>query len=166
MATPSRHEGGLHVDGNLTMKTIGLPAGGVVNTHVSENAGLDATKLKHQYEITQAQGSGDNVAAETQVRHLVYGTTGEVIAFEGGSIVAGLGTYEVTIDLLKNGTTVLTTPVVLTTNETAMEVVSSVIGTTPLVANDVLEVDISITGTTGTAAQGVFSRLVVREDPA
>ncbi len=164
MATPTRHEGDYHVNGHLTAKTMDLPAGTINNADVEPSAGIDASKLEHQYEKQLAQESGTNSAAESRVIHTVYGTTGQIIAFKGGAIAIA-GSAAVSIDLKKNGTTILSSTIDITTAHTAREIVSGTVGTTALAADDVLEVIIG-TPTDATNMQGVFCEVTLREDAA
>ncbi|HPP29036.1 MAG TPA: hypothetical protein PLV57_21225, partial [Phycisphaerae bacterium] len=71
----------------------------------------------------------------------------------------------VAVDLKKNGTTVLSSPISLGTAVTSRSLTTGTIGTAAVVADDVLEVSIEYTaGTQGTAAKGVFAFLDVWED--
>ena len=163
MTTPSRFEGDAYFTGSVSAKEVVLSPGSVTNAKVGAGAGIVATKLEHQYEKGYAQESDTVSTDEARPIHAVYGATGTVIAFQVGSIVPPNGAgAEVTVDLLKNGTTILTSAVVLTTSHTARQVVAGVIGTTALVVGDVLEIDI-VAGTAGTAAKGVFASLIHRE---
>ena len=112
MATPSRQEGDLHVNGHLTSKTAALPAGTLTDDMVNASAGLSVTKMRHQYTKKYADESATAASDQSRVLHIVHGTTGEVLAFKAGAIVANTGgTAKVDIDLEKNGTTILTTTI-------------------------------------------------------
>ena len=164
MATPTRLQGDVHVDGNLTMKTTALPAGTLTNAMVNASAGIKATKLQHQYEKSYSNESATEITAGEFVLHAVHGTTGEVLAFKGGSVVAAVGTDDWKLDIHKNGTTILTTAITLNSSITAFEIVSGVVGTTALVSGDVLEAIISETAGGGTAPKGLFVEVVLKED--
>lgn len=159
----SRHEGDLHITGNLSAKTVQLPAGTVDNADIEAAAGIDASKLEHRHQITAAQPK-TTAADETRVIHVVYGATGTVLAFRAGSIVANIGDSTVTVDLKKNGSSILTAPITLDSGDSAYAKVAGTIDTPGLVAGDVLEVVIDATVGTGTLATGVFCELVLNED--
>jgi len=164
MATPSRIEGDVHVNGNLTSKTAALPSGTVTNAMVNSSAAIGAEKLQHQYEKLFADPEATTIVDKNIVLHAVYGTTGEVIAFKAGAIVAPVGVAVVDIDLHKNGTTILTTNITLNSSVTAYELASAVIGTTALAVGDVLEAVINETAGAGTAPTGVFVEVILKED--
>jgi hypothetical protein len=164
MATPSRHEGDLHVNGHLTMRTGALPAGTVTDAMVNASAGIGVEKQEHQYEKSYADESGTTVTAKEFVLHIVHGTSGEVLAFKGGNVVAPQTTEVWEIDLHKNGTTILDTNIVLNSSATSYEIISGIVGTTALVTGDVLEAIISETTGTGTAPAGVFVEVILKED--
>lgn len=164
MATPSKITGDMHVDGNLTMKTGSLPAGTLTNAMVNASAAIGVEKQQHQYEKSYAQESATAAADESRTLHVVHGTTGEVLAFKGGAVVACIGAAVVAINLEKNGTTILTTAITLNSSVTAFEIASGVVGTTALVAGDVLEAVIDETTGGGTAPKGVFVEVVLKED--
>ena len=82
MGTPSRHEGDLHINGHLTMKTGALPAGTLTDAMVNASAALGVEKMEHQYEKSWSNESATEITAVSQPLHIVHGTTGEVIAFD------------------------------------------------------------------------------------
>ncbi len=86
MATPSRQEGDLHVNGHLTSKTAALPAGTLTDDMVNASAGLSVTKMRHQYTKKYADESATAASDQSRVLHIVHGTTGEVLAFKAGAM--------------------------------------------------------------------------------
>jgi len=161
----SRQDGDLFVVGDLGARTMSIPSGTVDNDDVQAAAGISATKVEHQFTKSYSQESATGAADEARVLHGVQGATGSIVAFEVGSVVANIGVAVVAIDLLKNGTTVLSSAVQLTSSHTAYEVVAATVGTTSLVDGDVLEAGIDGTAGGGTLAKGVFVNLIIREDP-
>ncbi len=142
---------------------VALPSSSVGNGEIEASAGILASKLEHHHSIT---GNQPNSAAttETRVIHSVYGATGDVIAFEAGSIVAATGNATVTLDLKKNGTTILAAVVTLDSANTAYIVEAGSIDTAPVVDGDVLEVVIVATVGTGALPTGLFYNLRLNED--
>lgn len=146
-----------------SFSSISLPSGAVGNSSIATAAGIEAEKLEHHHSVT---GNQPNTAAttETRVIHSVYGTTGDVLAFEAGSIVAATGNATVTLDLKKNGTTILTSVVTLDSANTAYIVEAGSIDTAPVVDGDVLSVVIVATVGTGALPTGLFYNLRLNED--
>lgn len=155
----------LHVEGALSAKTMAIPAGTVDNADVASDADIDATKLEHQYEPVFSQVHGSAATAERRVIHKVHGATGTLVSFECGVIVACIGNAEITIDLYKNGSTILTAPTVLDSGNTAFTEESAAgFSSTALVQDDVLEVVVTVDAGTGTLGQGLYCLPVIRED--
>jgi hypothetical protein len=155
----------VYVNGALTSKTFTPPAGSVSNSHVAASADIDATKLEHQHVRSYAQEGSTLAATERRVLHVVRGATGTVVEFLATLRVAAIGDSTVTVNLLKNGTTILTANISLDSGDAAYSI-SSAAGytSTSLVQGDVLEVSITATAGTGTLPKGITAELVVRED--
>jgi len=162
----SRIEGNVHVTGGLSAGSMTLPAGSVDNAKVSSGADIDASKLEHQHQITMAQENGAAAAAETRVVHVVYGTAGSLIAVQAGCETACVGDSTIDVDVHKNGSSILTAAIELSSSEDDYELVDGVIDSATLAADDVIEVVISVTAGTGTLGEGVFCNLVIREGAA
>jgi len=160
----SQIRGDVHVEGSLTATTLGIPAGSVTNAGVAAAAGLSGSKLQHQYEKVYAQESGTAASDEARVVHVVQGATGTIEAFEAGSVVAAIGDDTCAVELLKNGTTVLSAAISLDSTSVAYIAEAGTVGTSAVVDGDVLEVSIDATHGTGTLAKGIFTCVKVRED--
>lgn len=162
----SRIESDVYVNGNINALTMTVPNGTITDAMVNAGADISATKLEHRHQITYAQESATSAADESKVVHTCYGATGTIIAFKAGSVVAALGDDTCTVNLKKNGTSVLTptTGISLTSAATAYIVSAGTVGTAGIVAGDVLEVTIDATHGTGTLAKGVFATVVISED--
>lgn len=155
--------GNTYIDGNLSAKTFTPPAGSITNNAIAAATGIDATKLDHQYQKIHGQARGAINFAERKVLHVVHGATAEVVTFKCGNTVATTAGSSTTIDLLKNGTTILTATTVLNETNTAytMEAAAG-FTSTALVQGDVLEVNVTVSG--GAPGNGLFCLLTVRED--
>lgn len=162
----SRLAGDYFIDGQLSSKTLLVPAGSVDDEAVAPGAGVDPTKLGHQHQPAYSQPTASAAAAEQKVVHLVRGATGVVESFTCGACVANIGAAVVHFDLLKNGATILTATVDLTSAQAAYTgtLQPGAYTATSLVAGDVLEVKVTVAAGGGTLAKGVFASLVVRED--
>jgi hypothetical protein len=165
MADTSRLEGNYYIAGNLSAQSMTIPDLVIGNSQIAAGAAIDPLKLRHQHRHTYAQ---PNTAAtsETKVLHVVYGVTGSVVRFEAGSIVKAVGNSTVTVDLKKNGTTVLSAPITLDNTSANRGVQSATISVPALADNDVLEVTTVATIGTGTLPTGVYASLTVHEDAA
>jgi hypothetical protein len=149
--------------GTVTMRSVVLPDGCITNAKVVAGAGIVAEKLEHQHRKTFAQPN-TTAAAETRAVHLVYGATGNIVAFEAGSIAACTGNATITVDLKKNGTSILTAPVTLDSANTARVAEAASVATPELADGDLLEVVVAVNAGTGALGTGVFAELVVHED--
>ncbi len=87
------------------------------------------------------------------------------MSFKAGSIVVCLTPATVTLDLKKNGVSILTAVITLDAANTPYVVEAAAIATATLVAGDVLTVVIDETAGGGTVATGVFCELEIDEDP-
>ena len=147
MAEPSRHVGEQHFRDAVTfMDTTTLPAGCVTNAMVNAAAAIAATKLEHQHAITIAQESDQTATAEKRPVHSVYGATGTIVSFEAGCVTLCTSTSTVSVDLLKNGTSVLSSVISLDSADTARSPSTGTVSTTTLADGDLLEVQISPLG--------------------
>lgn len=156
--------GDLNVRGNISSQTLTIPNVTVTDAMVAAAADIAATKLEHQYEKEYAQESATAAADESRVIHVVHGTTATLISFKVGSVAVAVGNSTVTVDLKKNGTTMLTGVITLDTANTVRVVEEASLSVTAMVAGDVLEVVIDATIGTGTLPKGVFCEAVIRED--
>lgn len=157
-------QGDLFVNGNLRAISAQLPTSAVTNASVVAGAGIDATKLQHQHNKTFSQ---PNTAAttETKVIHVAYGA-GTVIAFRAGSIAIAVGGATVTLDLKKNGTTVLSAVITLDTGNVARVAEAGTVSVTAYAAGDVFEVVATATAGGGTLPTGLFAHAVFNENPS
>ncbi|GAH41302.1 unnamed protein product [marine sediment metagenome] len=167
MANPTRIEGDVFVAGNVRAVSMTIPAGAVGAEAVAPGADLPATKLRHEHRRTYAQESATEVADEARVVHVVRGVAAEAVAFVAGVVVPATVDDTATVDLLKNGVSILTAPISLSVAQAAYEVVAGAIATAALVAEDVLEVVIAGTHAAGVLPKGVFaSRSVQMSSPS
>jgi hypothetical protein len=166
MATVQTTDGDVQIRGNLRCTTINLPALSVGDGNVNGSDPITAPKLQHQYTRTVAQLNGTAATAERRVLHVAYGATGTVVAFRAGLTVAAVGDATVTVDLYKNGVSILSATISLTSATAVNAKVAGALSGTSYVTGDVFEAVIAVSAGTGTLPQGVFTDLVVREDAA
>jgi hypothetical protein len=79
------------------------------------------------------------------------------VGFKAGSVTACVGAATITVDLKKNGVSVLTATIVLDNANTARVVEAATITTTAAVAGDVFEVSVAVAAGGGTIGSGVFA---------
>lgn len=142
-----------------------FPDGGVTNAKVSASAAISASKLQHQHRVKFDQPN-TSATSETRVIYRCYGATGTIKEFAAGSIAIAAGAATVTLDLKKNGTSVLSGVITLDTGNTARVAELASLSGTSLAAGDVLEVVTVATAGGGTLPTGVFASLTVEEDAA
>ena len=153
-------EGDLLVRGRVVPESLTLPSGSVVSDSVQAGANLNADKLEQREYVSHAQ---PNSAATTETRTLFVarraGTVNEVIA---GSIAKAIGDSTVTVDVKKNGTTILSSVITLDNANTArVAEVGTLSGSGAFVADDWFEVVITATVGTGTLPTGVFAQMEI-----
>ena len=152
--------------GLVKFAALVIPNGSVTDAMVAALAGIAATKLQHVHRQEYAQGSASNAAAATQVIHVVLGSTATVVTIKAGAVVPAVGAATATINLYKNGSTILSSSITLNSSQSARQLVSGTIASAGLVAGDVLEVVITATAGGGTLAQGLFVTVDIFEDAA
>ena len=164
----SKIEGDLVVAGALTPKSMNVPAGSVTNAAIKAAAGISASKLEHQQQPRYSQESDTTAAAEDHVLHTVYGATGTVVAFAAGCVVACTGNAVVTVDLHKNGSSMLISAIEIDNGDAAYDVVAGTVDPAKedVVVDDVLEVVVTVNAGTGALGKGVFAYAAIEEDTA
>lgn len=150
--------------GNLRAGSMTAANNSVRDAQVAAGADVGADKLVHRHQCPFDQ---PNTAAtsETRVIHRCYGATGTIRGFHAGSIVAATGNSTVTVDLRKNGTTVLSAVITLDNANTARVAEAGSVSVTTLVQGDVLEVVTVATVGTGTLPTGLFAFATVDNLP-
>ncbi len=173
MAQAGYIDGDLTVNGTVYGKGFApgpSPLALITDALISATAAIATTKMRHRSIITLPfnANSGATAAAVIVPAHAVYGATGSIVAYGVGSVAIAVGAATVVLDLLKNGSSILTGTITLDSANTA-RVIEAAPGftSTNLVVGDLLEAKIvSATAGGGTIPVGAFFRLVVDEDPA
>jgi hypothetical protein len=168
-----RLEGSKFFAGPVTFGySVQLPTGvraSVGDGEVKEGAKISASKLRRRLHLRMRQG---NVAAvaETGVLHTGYGVDGEVKAIRVSVINKATGDSTVTIDIKKNGVTILTGTITIDLNNpnanygTKLGSVVVAPGNS-YVANDVFTYHITVAAGTGTLPTGLSVEMIADEDP-
>lgn len=154
----------LYVSGNLAAKSFTPPSSSITDAAIVGSAGVQASKLQHQYEIIYNQASGVNAATETRTIHVVKGATATLLEFAAGAVTVLTGNDTCTFDCKKNGTTILSSVISLASTDTNRVIKTGTLSVTTAVAGDWFEVIVTATHNTGTLPQGIAARLTLRED--
>lgn len=171
MPTPSRIEGDLFVNGNISAVTQTIPSGAVTNASIAAAAGISASKQEHRFCSKHAEGSDAAAASRTVFLAGIIGVNATVVNFKCGLHTlmtnAGPDDYQVVFDLQKqDGTSLLSAPVTMnkSTNYSAKTLINGVISGGALVAGNNIYVVITATGATGTQGKGAFAQVEWNED--
>lgn len=162
----------LYVSGNVACKTFSPPAACIGNAAVQTpspaSGGIGTQKLIHRWQDIYAQGSSSTTAAADQkVVRAIRGGTGTILDFKAGCVVPCTGNATITVDLWKNGVSILSATITLNNSQSARQLVQAAgFTSTSLVATDVLEVKVTVNAGTGTLGQGLFAVVALDEDPA
>ena len=140
--------------------SVSLPAGMLYNSHIATLAAIDAEKVVQQRSIVVATSG----TVATFRRAVLRATgAGEVVGFSAGSRVVCIGDSTVTVDLLKNGTTMLSSVITLDSSNVAYTGEDGTVSVASFVADDILEINVVATVGTGTLAVDFFTHLVINE---
>ena len=153
----------LHIRGILSCDTLTIPAGTVLNAAVGNAAALAIAKQLHLHNVTYGQ-SGTMVAVTIPI-HCSYGATGTIKAVKAGSIALCTGNAVATADVKINGTSCLTGVITLDSTNTARIAEAGTIDTAAddLIADDLVEVVVTVNAGTGALGTGLFVTVTIEE---
>lgn len=155
-------EGDVLVRGAFIPESFTAPAQSVSSDSIKTGANLDADKMESRIFSSHAQ---PNTAATTETRSLfVARRAGTVKSVVAGSIAAAIGDSTVTVDVKKNGTTILSAVITLDNANTARVGESGTVNVSAFVAGDWFEVVITATVGSGTLPTGVFVSMELDQD--
>lgn len=168
LSQPMVIPGSVVITGTLSPTTITLPAGCIADTNVATPAGgaagISTAKLNCRTHVRYNQPEGTSVVTESRIVWITHGTSGAFVSFTAQDKVASSGGDTVTINVLKNGTSILSGGTAVTVTGTTA--VTGTITTTSTAAADYVEFVITATHTSGTLGQGLVADLVVDETPS
>jgi hypothetical protein len=164
MSGVARFPYGASFDGPITANSFNLPAGSITNALIASDAGLDADKLEHRQVARHAPGG--TAASGTFPLATVYGATARRVSARAGSIAIAVGSATVTVDIKKNGTSILTggTPVTFNSSNVARTMVDLAVTTTTAAVGDFFEAVLVATASGGTIPTGFIVELQFDED--
>lgn len=143
---------------------VSLPAGSIGDTQASAASPFGVTKTNKQYNAGWSQVSGGAATSATQQFYTAK-AAGVVAQVMVGSVAIAAGAATVTVDVKKNGTTILSGVVTLNNANTAYVPVAGSVSVTAYVANDTFTVTTVATAGGGTLPQGVFCQVTFQEAP-
>lgn len=158
-------DGDLYVSGNLRVDSLTLPYNCVGDQQISASAGLIAyNKTQKQRACKYSQKYGTAVASERNGIHIGLGS-GTITGFFAALAVPCAGAATVTVDLLKNGTTVLSGVITFNSGVAAFASAIGTISSASYASGDVYEVSVTATAGGGTIGQGLTVMLYTTENP-
>lgn len=177
MAAPTRIPGDLNVAGSLTCAQFSAPAGSIDNADIAAGAAgnyIGAQKVQHQIVLDYVQAGGADIAAATGYLTILHGATARITSIKAVLLdVIPSGDKTATIDLQRSTAggafaTVLSSTFTLDSTNVIRTPEAGTINASldNIVTGDVLQVVVTIGGSTGTAPRGLLVTVVVDEkDP-
>lgn len=158
---------------NVSQGPVNLPPGSISNAMISATAGIEATKLEHQFPISvELFGPAVTVTALTKTIYTVRGLTGEVVGFEAWiSVVASDVSRTIDVDLQKSTgggafSTICSASADFTSSSVVRVPVPATLSSSSLVDGDLLQIVVTVAGASGSQATGLHATVMLREDAA
>ena len=152
-----------HTGKQVFTNTVSLPKDTVGNSQFSSSDPLEEEKQEHRIHSRYQQNG--TATTETVVLHWAY-AAGATLDVAIGSIAACIGDATVTVDVKKNGTTILSSVVTLDNANAAYTAEMGTVSVSAIASGDVLTAVITATAGTGTLATGLYVDLISQEDSA
>ena len=141
-----------------------LPAACIGGTQMNPSDPVPVAAVSHRFEPRLAQAFGAAAVAERRVVHHAN-RAGGLSSVSAGAVLPNVGAATYTVDVYKNGVTMLIAPLVVTSATVAYGSVTATLAVTTFAAGDVIEVVLTVAAGGGTLAQGVFVKPVIYELP-
>jgi len=153
------------------LKAPAMPEGSIDDDMIESGAGIQASKVVHQIALHHVQADGSDVAAAVELVHIARGA-GELLAVSvvADAVPAG-GDKEVSVEVKKSTggaafATLLDSAVTLSSSDTDRTVKDATVASSnDYAADDVISIEVSVSGSTGSQAQGLCVTAWVRENP-
>jgi hypothetical protein len=162
-------QGDLVVTGNLIPGGLQAPAGSVSASNIGSPAagqpGIASSKLNHREHHFYNQPNTTIVAATVPI-FITYGTAGTVVSFKAGSIAVCTGAATVTVDLYKNGSSILSAPIALNSSSVARVAQAATISTPATAVGDWFDIVVTATAGGGTIGTGLYVEAIIDENPS
>jgi hypothetical protein len=157
-------DGDLLVLGTLSPAKLTAPPGCITDPAIPAGANVNSTKLMQRYEPVYTQPSGAAVITERRFLHVVRSSTAAVQQMQAAVKQAITGNSTVTVDLLKNGATILSAVLSIDNTLAAFANRAGAVISPNLVLGDVLEVNVTATVGTGVLPQGLIVMVQIDEN--
>lgn len=163
-------DGSLQVRGSLLCQVFEAPASSVSNNAIEALAGIEATKIVHQFPLRYSQPTGTAIVAFIDHIHIAR-ASGTIVAIEAaitGTVTAG--DYTATIDLKKSTSggafaSVLSATIVLDSGNTTRVLEAGTINSSSYIDGDILQLTGAVAGASGSQSQGLCITVWLRENP-
>lgn len=141
-----------------------LGAGSVSDQHVASGAAIAASKLKHSYYPRTTFGAkiGD---APTTAEYIVHVANQTGVVNDFASSLNVVGSADMTVDLKKNGVSILTAPIHLTNALSNRQVLAGVLASNSFVAGDVISMAVTVTTSTGASGLSAWAGITEVGEP-
>lgn len=139
----------------LAPARLTAPIGCIPDNAVPAGANINATKLMHRHEPVYTQQSGANVASERRFFYMARGSAETIQQIQVAVKQAITGNSTVTVDILKNGVSILSAVTTINNTLAAFANLAAAVTTSGMVQGDCLEVNVVATAGTGTLPQGL-----------
>lgn len=144
------------------MITLTFPA--VMEGQYGSSNPWPAAAVQHQHQRVYAQPNGTAGVTERRAIHRAY-AVGTVVAVRAGIVTPCVGAATLAVDVLKNGTSILSAPVSVGSSAAAFAAIAGAIATAGYAVGDVFETSVTATAGGGTLGQGLTVDVVFRENP-
>jgi hypothetical protein len=149
---------------------IDVPAGGITNVMIAAGAGINASKIiRHQSIDKEPADLATTVTAGSKALHIVRGAQGVAVAFQAAITGAAIsGAYTFTVDLQKSTSggayaSILSAPLTFNSSSTLRQYYGATISNGSLIQGDILIAVVTVSGGSGTQAQGLQVTLTMEE---
>ena len=154
------------IHGKLTAKTLQLPPNSIRDQEISSDTVLEASKRGHRHTISLRQQTIADVSAPVHV----FRAAGTLIGIEATCGTAPTGDREVSIELHKGNAadafaSILAHPILFDADHNDYEVCRAPIAEYSADINDVLQVVVDISGSTGTVPTDLVVTVTWEESP-
>lgn len=137
--------GDMQVTGGFSAGSMSISAGAVTDSSVASGAAISTAKMNHRFKASLQQAAP---AATTALVTTINGATGTIRSFKCNAVTKH-SSGSTTIDLKKNGTTVLSSTVVLDSGNTNYIAEAGTLSVTSLVAGDALTIVVTVSSPVG-----------------
>lgn len=156
----------LRVSGTITCTNFSPPSACITNAAIVADAGIEATKVVHQFPVRHNTATGTAVTASTVPVHIAR-AAGTIVAVQAFCTVAPTTTDTVTVDV-KLGSqsvsyaTVLSSTIQFSSSTSDKEVKNGTLSTSSYASGDEFQIVVTVSGTSG---QGLCVVVWLRENP-